>query len=163
VKPAARSGSRPYAPRKTIYELPPLELECMKVLWARGEASVRQIREQLAAARRPLAYTTVETIMDRLTRKSAVSRRKMGKAHFYTPAYPKEQARAQAVRAVVEHFFDGSRASLRAYLDGAPVKEARRPVALAPASAPVRSRPAAAAARPRRPAKAEPPLDTTLL
>src|SRR3972149_4313716 len=53
---AARNSTRPYAPprgepsgraRKTIFELPPLELECMKVVWEQGEASVRQIRGHL--------------------------------------------------------------------------------------------------------------------
>src|SRR3989338_9041996 len=97
---------RPYAPRKTIYELPPLELECMKGVLEQGEASVRQVREQLAADHRPLAYTTVEAIMDRLSRKGAVSRRKVGKAHVYTAVYLKSAARAQAVAAVVEHFLD---------------------------------------------------------
>lgn len=164
---AARRARRPYAPRKTIYELPPLELECMKALWERGEASVRQIREQLAADRRPLAYTTVETIMDRLTRKGAVERRKVGKAHRYTPVYQKREARAQAVAALVEHFFAGSRAALRAHLDGAPLPESRRPLrVLAPAAAaaarPPRPQPVARRAG-TRPAKGASRLDTTLL
>src|SRR3972149_2630207 len=133
---AARNSTRPYARRKTIYELPPLELECMKVVWEQGEASVRQVREQLAADHRPLAYTTVETIMDRLSRKGAVSRRKVGKAHVYTAVYLKSAARAQAVAAVVEHFFGGSRAALRGHLDGAPVTGARRPPPRPPATPP---------------------------
>lgn len=147
--------SRPYTPRKTIYELPPLELECMKVVWEQGEASVRQIREQLAADHRPLAYTTVETIMDRLARKGVVARRKVGKAHRYTAVYEKSEARAQAVATLVEHFFDGSRQSLKAYLEGAPVSEVRRP--RPPLPPPPRARTAA------RSAKGEARLDTTLL
>ncbi|MFQ5695248.1 MAG: BlaI/MecI/CopY family transcriptional regulator, partial [Terriglobia bacterium] len=118
--PAQRKKRRAAGPRKSIYELPPLELECMKAVWALQDASVREIRAQLAAARRPLAYTTVETIMDRLTCKGAVARRKVGRAHRYTPVYRQEDGRSQAVRAVVEHFFGGSRRALRAYLDGAP-------------------------------------------
>lgn len=163
MKSPERNARRPYAPRKTIYELPPLELECMKVLWEQGEASVRQIREQLAADRRPLAYTTVETIMDRLTRKGAVERRKVGKAHRYTPVYQKAEARTQAVTALVEHFFSGSRAGLRAHLDGVPVPEPRRPLRLSAAAIPAaaRLRPRPAATRGTR--KSEPPLDTTLL
>jgi predicted transcriptional regulator len=104
--------------RKTLYELPPLELECMKVLWELEEASVRDIREQLAADARPRAYTTVETIMDRLTRKGAVTRRKVGKAHRYTAVYRKVDARAQAITAVAEHFFAGSRQAMVAHLTG---------------------------------------------
>lgn len=164
-------GARPYTPRKTIYDLPPLELECMKALWRLGEASVREIREQLAAERRPLAYTTVETIMDRLTRKAAVARRKLGRAHRYTPLYLKAEARAQAVEAVLEHFFDGSRPELAAHLSGKPVSEPRRtlrPLPPSPPRVPVAAPPKAAAAKPRREPEAsqpkpEAPIDTSLL
>jgi len=156
---AARNSTRPYSARKTIYELPPLELECMKAVWEQGEASVRQIREQLAADHRPLAYTTVETIMDRLSRKGAVSRRKVGKAHVYTAVYLKSAARAQAVAAVVEHFFGGSRAALRGHLDGAPVTETHRPRPASPATSP---RPRAAT-RPAPKPRGQARLDTSLL
>lgn len=156
----ADRNHRPYVSRKTMYELPPLELECMKVLWEREEASVRQIREQLAADHRPLAYTTVETIMDRLTRKGVVVRRKLGKAHLYTPVYQKAEARAQAVAALVQHFFSGSRAALRAHLEGAPIHEPRRPLRT---SALATARPAARPAARARPGKPGPPIDTTLL
>lgn len=152
---------RNFVGRKTIYELPPLELECMKVLWRLGEASVRQIRDQLAAAR-PLAYTTVETIMDRLTRKGMVSRQKVGKAHRYTARYERTQARAQAVRALVEHFFGGSREALRDYLEGLPVSE---PAPGAGTLAPAAPRSASGTRPAKRPAPSAPetPLDTTLL
>jgi predicted transcriptional regulator len=154
-----RSRSSGTGPRKTLYDLPPLELECMKALWALGEASVREIRDELTRARRLFAYTTIETIMDRLARKGAVERRKLGRAHRYTPVYQKTEAREQAVTAVVEHFFDGSRRALAAHLSGA-----------APSAEP-RPRPAPPAPRPRAtptaPAEAaeplEAPIDTSLL
>lgn len=126
----------------------------MKALWARGEATVRDIREQLAADSRPLAYTTVETIMDRLTRKGAVVRQRVGRAHRYTPVYQKAEARAQALAAVADHFFDGSRAALAAHLNGsAPTSRTARPAA--PAVKP------AAPSSTRRPAL-EPLTDTAI-
>lgn len=150
---ASASPRRAYRPRKTIYELPPLELECMKALWGLEEASVREIREQLAAAARPLAYTTVETIMDRLTRKGAVERRKLGRAHRYTPIYQKADARAQAVAALTEHFFDGSRQALVAHLSGSSASVPRRTLrSLAAARAELAT--AAKAREPRAPAVA---------
>ncbi len=105
----------------------------MKALWAQGEASVREIREQLLAEGRSLAYTTVETIMDRLARKGAVARRKVGRAHRYTPVYQAADARAQAVRSMADHFFGGSRRELASYLSGQPLPE---PVAKAEARLP---------------------------
>lgn len=171
-RPAAKR-KRPFRPRKSIYDLPPLELECMKALWALGEATVRDIRQQLAAARRPLAYTTVETIMDRLTRKGAVARSKRGRAHLYTVLYEQSVAREQGVQAVVDHFFNGSRRALQGYLSGQPVPGGNaRPRPVPPDTARARSAPrtpAAARRQERRPATrsshrpTEPPLDTTLL
>jgi hypothetical protein len=88
---------------------------------------VREIRARVAADHRPLAYTTVETIMDRLTRKGAVARRKQGKAHRYTVLYQRSAARAQGVAALVKHFFDGSRRALHAYLAGQPRQQFSEP------------------------------------
>ena len=130
----SRQGTTSPQPRKTYFELPPLELECMKALWALEGArpagsgtSVREIRARVAADHRPLAYTTVETIMDRLTRKGAVARRKQGKAHRYTVLYQRSAARAQGVAALVKHFFDGSRRALYAYLAGQPRQQFSEP------------------------------------
>ena len=142
---------RSAAPRKTrtLFELPPLELECMKALWAQGEATVREIREQLVAGGRSLAYTTVETIMDRLARKGAVARRKAGRAHRYTPVYQAAEARAQAVRTMAEHFFGGDRRALASYLSGSPAEA----LAKAGVRAPEHAFPRA----PRSATKSEPP------
>ena len=173
----SRRGTTSPQPRKTYFELPPLELECMKALWALEGArpagsgtSVREIRARVSIDHRPLAYTTVETIMDRLTRKGAVARRKQGKAHRYTVLYQRSAARAQGVAALVKHFFDGSRRALHAYLAGQPIVERvplRRtapPSRPAPRSlgvgGPARQSPAHKGKRPQPP---EPPLDTSLL
>ncbi len=179
-EPSRQSTTSPQ-PRKTYFELPPLELECMKALWALEAArpagsgtSVREIRARVAADHRPLAYTTVETIMDRLTRKGAVARRKQGKAHRYTVLYQRSAARAQGVAALVKHFFDGSRRALHAYLAGQPRQQfsepSRRgqllvePSRPAPRSlgvgGPARRSPAHKGKHPQPP---EPSLDTSLL
>jgi len=152
--------------RKTLFDLPPLELECMKALWAQGEASVREIREQLLGEGRSLAYTTVETIMDRLARKGAVARRKVGRAHRYTPVYQAADAQARAVQAMAQHFFGGSRRALATYLSGQPASEpAPRPVVL---TSPASAKPRRFGAPPRNPVKpavtsTERRLDTSLL
>jgi BlaI family transcriptional regulator, penicillinase repressor len=64
-------------------KLTKFELEVMGTLWALGSASVREIREQLPARKRP-AYTTVQTIVYRLEEKGAVRRaKKVGNAHVF--------------------------------------------------------------------------------
>ena len=103
------------SPRHSVLDLAPLELACMNVLWPMGEGTVRQIRDGLAA-RRARAYTTIMTIMDRLTRKRVVERRKAGRAYIYRPRLSVAEARAHALEQVVENFFAGSKEALRAHL-----------------------------------------------
>ena len=98
--------------------LPPLELEVMKALWKAGESSVAEVQAGLNGFK-PLAYTTVMTLLDRLARKGAVSRRKQGRGFRYTPVFSREAVVDLAVERLVEDFFRSSREELAAYLGGA--------------------------------------------
>ena len=120
----------------------------MKALWALNGTdpegvgpSVREIRDAVARTHRQLAYTTVETIMDRLTRKRMVVRERKGRAHRYTAVYRLEQARAEGVTILLKHFFGGSRRALQAYLSGSPLPRSVAP-SPRPSSPPPPSRPA---------------------
>ena len=76
------------------------ELENMDVLWRLEEASVREVCEALTERKRP-AYTTVQTIVQRLEQKGAVTRtRKIGNALMFAPAV----TRKSAYRRVVDDF-----------------------------------------------------------
>jgi BlaI family transcriptional regulator, penicillinase repressor len=110
---------KPPSPRRRLLELAPLELDCMNTLWPVGQATVREIRD-LLAPRRPRAYTTIMTIMDRLARKGVVERVKTGRAYVYRPRMSAEEARTQAVGQVLENFFGGSKEALLAHLSGSP-------------------------------------------
>jgi len=86
-----------------------LESKVMDHLWDLGEAPVRDVLERInAGARKPLAYTTVMTILQRLDRKGVVTRRREGKMHVYSPMWSREvyqEARARAeVDDLVERF-----------------------------------------------------------
>jgi predicted transcriptional regulator len=103
------------SPRRRLLDLAPLELDCMNTLWPVGEATVREIRDGLAA-RRPRAYTTIMTIMDRLTRKGVVERVKAGRAYVYRARLTADDARTQALGQVLDNFFGGSKDALMAHL-----------------------------------------------
>jgi predicted transcriptional regulator len=103
------------SPRRSVLDLAPLELDCMNTLWPIGHATVREIRDRLAE-RRPRAYTTIMTIMDRLARKGIVERVKAGRAYVYRPRLSAEDARAQALGQVLDSFFGGSKEALLAQL-----------------------------------------------
>ncbi len=59
-----------------------LEGTVMEILWAHGECNVHDVIERL---RRPLAYTTVMTTLDRLFKKGFLIRRKPERAFLYAP------------------------------------------------------------------------------
>lgn len=78
------------------------ETEVMSVLWRLGEASVREVQEAIDRTKRP-AYTTVQTIVQRLEQKGAVRRtRKAGNALFFEPAI----TRKSVYRRMVEELLD---------------------------------------------------------
>lgn len=115
---AAASG-KASSRRRSVLDLAPLELDCMNTLWPMGQGTVREIRDRLAE-RRPRAYTTIMTIMDRLARKGVVERRRAGRAYIYVPTLSAQVARVQALHQVVESFFGGSKEALLAELGTTP-------------------------------------------
>lgn len=96
---------------------PPLELACLKALWALEEGNVRDV-QQVVAQTRPLAYTTIMTVLDRLVRKGKLARRKVGRAFVYRPQTPRDEMRRVAIRELVDSFFDGSEEELIRFLRG---------------------------------------------
>jgi BlaI family transcriptional regulator, penicillinase repressor len=110
-------------PRTAREVPPPLELLCLRALWTLGEGNVGAVRE-IVSRSRPLAYTTIMTVMDRLVRKGMLARRKVGRSFTYVPQATKDAARRAAVRELLEGYFDGSEDQLRAFLG-----ESREPVA----------------------------------
>lgn len=91
------------------------ELEIMDVLWRLEEASVREVCEALAEKRRP-AYTTVQTIVQRLEQKGAVKRtRKIGNALMFAPAVTRKSAYRRVVEDLLQ-IFGGSAQPVVAHL-----------------------------------------------
>jgi predicted transcriptional regulator len=113
--------------------LPSLELECMKALLRLGEANVHGIRASIWP-KRPLAYTTVMTVMDRLARKGVVERRKQGRFHLYRPLISDTELRELALKRLLDEFFFGSREALRSYLKESDSKNAALASEVNPAS-----------------------------
>lgn len=122
-----------------------LELDCMKVLWKQPGSSVAEVRSALD---RPLAYTTVMTVLDRMTGKGVVTRRKNGRAWHYSAQLDRETARIEAVDRLLANLFDDDRGELVEYLSR---RRVARPAAVASSSPAARQRPKARVARPAAP------------
>jgi predicted transcriptional regulator len=95
--------------------LPELELEVMKVLWRRDAATVADVQEELKPAR-PLAYTTVMTVLDRLSRKGAADRDKQGRGYLYRPAVSEQEVCELAFERLLDDFFSRSPQKLLQYV-----------------------------------------------
>lgn len=87
--------------------LTPQELAIMKVVWTLDRATVRDVHARLNAAR-PVAYTTVLTMMRILEQKGHVKKTRVDRAFVYRPARPRHQVIGEMVREFVDRVFDGA-------------------------------------------------------
>lgn len=98
-----------------------LENAVMDILWTRGEATVREVLDELNRTR-SLAYTTALTVMSRLVDKGLLLQNKTGRAHLYRPAMSREayvaESAGQIIRSLVEDFGDIALAQFSQELDG---------------------------------------------
>jgi len=97
--------------KQSSEQLTPLELRIMQVLWETGPAPVQVVQERLAGER-PLAYNTVQTMLNVLLRKGKVRRELRARAYHYEPAVSRLQAAELAVGDLVDRMFGGSAESL---------------------------------------------------
>lgn len=94
-----------------------VELELMSIVWDQGEAKVKDILAALPVGR-PLAYTSVSTILRILEKKGVLASRKEGRAHVYYPLVAKSDYEVISLQHLVENVFSGTPSSLvRCLLD----------------------------------------------
>ncbi len=91
------------------------ELEILKVIWKRGEATVREVYNDLRQ-RRSIAYTTVLTMMGILERKGHVTKTPGERAYVYKPAQLQGKVVQSMVKDFVSRVFNGSPKSLLVHL-----------------------------------------------
>ena len=88
----------------------------MKLVWRLEKATVRDVYEALRAER-PIAYTTVMTMMRILEDKGYLKKAATSdRAYLYTPAKPRQQVLGAMVRDFVDRVFDGAPNSLLLHL-----------------------------------------------
>ena len=87
----------------------------MKLVWARGQASVRDVYEALLEERR-IAYTTVMTMLNVLEKKGHLKKKAAGRSFVYRPTRPQRQVIGGMVREFVERVFGGSAEPLLVHL-----------------------------------------------
>ena len=85
------------------------ELAILRVLWARGPSTVREVAREMG---RESAYTTILKLLQIMTEKSLVRRDESPRTHVYEAAWTEGQTQQQLIRDLLERVFDGSAATL---------------------------------------------------
>lgn len=83
-----------------------LQMEIMRILWKFNEASVAEVH-QMINRKRPLATTTVSTLLSRLEKRGLVSHRNEGRQYFYKPEVSEQEVRRSMIGDLVTRLFKG--------------------------------------------------------
>src|ERR1700733_14172214 len=84
------------------------ELEALKVLWTRGEATVREVWQTMTAAENDLAYTTVLSLLQVMEQKGLIGHKRLGKASAYFARTRREPTVRRLAGTFLEKVFDGA-------------------------------------------------------
>jgi len=99
----------------TPNDLSDLQLSVLRVLWDRGEASAQEVQSALEKER-PLAVTTVATVLSRLEKRGVVRHRSDGRLFIYRPAVTKDDVSHSMLGALVDSVFQGDPTALISHL-----------------------------------------------
>ncbi len=85
------------------------ELEIMKILWARGSATVREVQDDLNRDAGPVAYSTVQTLLNIMEEKKGLVRHVVeGRTFIYHPKKSSERTIRELTQRFVDRVFDGA-------------------------------------------------------
>lgn len=88
------------------------ELAVLKVLWDRGTGTVREVQAVLQEQGRKWAYTTVQTLLNRLQGKGYADCEKGGPAHIYRAVVSRDQLLQNRLNALADEFCEGTASPL---------------------------------------------------
>ena len=84
-----------------------VELQIMNVVWAKGTATVHDVKEALSQGRKP-AYSTILTMMRKLEAKGYLDHEVHERTYVYRPTISKKAVRHSMVGDVLDRLFEGS-------------------------------------------------------
>ncbi len=109
---------RPRSRATAVPSLGELELAVLEHVWTVGEVTAKEAHAELGIAR-GISLNTVQSTLERLTRKNLLDRSKAGHAYRYSARVTREQLIADLVGGVVGRLQGDTAASLMAFLDSA--------------------------------------------
>ncbi len=85
------------------------ELEILKILWALGKGSVREVQEELIKQSGPVAYSTVQTLLNIMEEKKGLVRHVVeGRTFIYVPKKTPDRTIRELTERFVDRVFDGA-------------------------------------------------------
>lgn len=100
-----------------------LEIDILNSIWdltnngEDNDISIQDVVNDLSSKGIERAYTTIKTVMDRLTVKSILVRYRVGKKFFYKATMQRDEMALDAVNEVINNFFGGSSSSLIRFVE----------------------------------------------
>jgi len=83
------------------------ELEILKILWARGEATVREVYEEMSRSA-PIVQNTVQAFLRTMEEKRLVAHRVAGRSFIYRPLVKRDQTNRNLATNLLDRVFDGA-------------------------------------------------------
>lgn len=100
-----------------------LEIDILNSFWNLTDScedmdiSIQDIVDDLSKNGIERAYTTIKTVMDRLTVKSILVRYKVGKKFFYKVTLSRSEMAAEAIKETAEQFFNGNYVEMMKFIE----------------------------------------------
>lgn len=86
-------------------------MEILSIIWEKGEASVKEIHEAIAAYKKT-GYTTTLKLLQLMFEKGIVARKEIGRKHLYRSSVNKDSLAEKMTDKLIGHLFEGSPAKL---------------------------------------------------
>jgi BlaI family transcriptional regulator, penicillinase repressor len=106
---------KPRLPKSSDLALSDLQLMLMRVFWSRPSASAAEVVADLRSTR-PLAHTTVATLLSRLEKRGLLIATREGRQITYRAAVSQQEVRRSMVSALLTALFDGEARDLLSHL-----------------------------------------------
>lgn len=100
---------------ETSHHLGALQIAIMRILWRRREAAITDVHGDLQKER-PLALTTIATMLGKMEKKGVVLHRTEGRRFIYRPRITEEQVKRSMVSELLDRLFEGRVAELASHL-----------------------------------------------
>jgi len=109
------AGRKPLRPKPGDLVLSDLQLMLMRVFWSRSSATAAEVAADLRPSR-PLAHTTVATLLSRLEKRGLLVADREGRQVSYRAAVSRQEVRRSMVSALLAGLFDGEARGLLSHL-----------------------------------------------